>query len=317
MKKLITLLAAAAVVLTGCTPAEEIKDIRLATHESFVITDEQVAEFESQTGYKLEVVRVGDAGELTNQLVLAKDAPFADIFYGVDNTMLHLIENNSVSENPVAINYGDVCFNYDIEWFTKTGLTPPTSWRELGDPKFKNLTVVTNPILSSPGLAFLATTFAAFDSNAETFAYWRSLRDNGVRISNGWSDAYFGDYTRYGGNRPIVLSYASSPAAEVLYNGEPGAAALLDECFRQTEFGGVIKKAKNPKGGQALLDYLLSESFQTGLPTNMYVYPIIETELPEAWSKFAIPARSTLGEKLDFEAGREQWLKDWSDVFDN
>lgn len=315
MKKA-TLVLIAILALAGCTPTQETV-VRLATHDSFFISDEQIAQFESETGYELELIKLGDTGALTNQLVLTKNAPIADAFFGIDNTFLSVATSNTVTKNPTAISYGDVCFNYDIDWFSKAGITPPTSWRELGDPRFKDLVVVTNPRLSSPGLAFLATTHAGFETSAEVFAYWRSIRDNGLKVVGGWNDAYFTDFTRYGGTRPIVLSYASSPAAEVKEDGTPGSAALLDECFRQTEYAGVIEGAKNQAGAKALIDFFLTDEFQSGLPLNMFVYPIKPLDLPAEWTKFAQPARSTIGEELDFEANREQWLKDWSDVFDN
>ena len=316
MTRTAALLAIATLALTGCAPTQETV-VRLATHDSFFISDEQMAQFESETGYELELIKMGDTGALTNQLVLTKNAPVADAFFGIDNTFLSVATSNGVTEDPTAISYGDVCFNYDIDWFKESGVTPPTSWRELGDPKFKDLVVVSNPRLSSPGLAFLATTHAGFDSSAEVFAYWRSLRDNGLKVVAGWNDAYFTEFTRYEGSRPIVLSYASSPAAEIKEDGTPGSAALLDECFRQTEYAGVISGSKNQPGAKALIEFFLSDGFQSGLPANMFVYPIKDVELPAQWAKLAQPARSTIGEELDFEANREQWLKDWSDVFDN
>lgn len=316
MKKLLALSAITALILTGCSPQQQTT-VRLATHDSFYITDEQIEQFESESGYELEIIRMGDTGSLTNQLVLTKNAPVADVFYGIDNTFLSEAVKNVVTREPVAINYGDVCFNYDIGWLQDRGIQAPSSWRELGDPRFQDLVVVTNPRLSSPGLAFLATTHAGFETSAEVFAYWRSIRDNGLKVVAGWSDAYFTEFTRAGGTRPIVLSYASSPAAEIQDDGSPGTAALLDECFRQTEYAGVISGSANPQGARELIQFMESEQFQSELPWNMFVYPIADVELPNEWVEFAKPANSTIGERLNFEANREQWLKDWSDVFDN
>jgi thiamine transport system substrate-binding protein len=310
--------AALAIVVSGCAAAEPTT-VRLAAHDSFAISDELIAQFESESGLTLEIVRLGDTGSLTNQLVLTRSNPVADAVFGIDNTFAGLATDNRViAGDLVAIDYSDVCFNYDLDYFAAAGLTPPASWRDLGDPRYAPLTVVTNPRLSSPGLAFLATTHAGFETEAEVFAYWRSLRDNGVKIAGSWEDAYFSDFTRYGGNRPIVLSYASSPSAEVNPDGTPGSQALLDECFRQTEFAGVLANTKAPRGAQQLIDFLLSPAFQSAVPELMYVYPAVEgIELPEAWAKFAIPARSTIGENLEINSNRERWLKDWSDVFDN
>lgn len=317
MKKLLTL-AVASLVLSGCAPAaeEKIDVVRLATHESFYISDEQIAEFEESSGYQLEVVTLGDTGSLTNQLVLTKNAPVADVVYGIDNTFASVATENDIVENLQQVNYGDVCFNYDIQWFEKNNIQPPASWRDLGKSEYKDLVVISNPNLSSPGMAFLITTHAGFETEAEVFAYWRSLRDNGVKTVSSWTDAYFTDFTRYGGTRPIVLSYASSPAAEVK-DGKPHSKSLNTECFRQYEYVGLVKGAANTAGGQAVIDFLLSKSFQEALPWNMFVYPNPGVELPAEFQEFASPAESVIGEDLDYAANRERWLKDWSDVFDN
>lgn len=315
MKKAIAL--ATLLLLTGCT-ASPSDTVRLATHDSFAISDELIAEFEQASGYQLEIVRLGDTGTLTNQLALTKIAPIADVMFGIDNTFRSLAEKEGlVAGDFVEIDYSDVCFNYDIAWFEENNLTPPANWRELIEPEYKSLTVVTNPRFSSPGLAFLATTFAGFDTDMQTFEYWRNLRDNGVKVASSWEDAYFSDFTRYGGARPIVLSYASSPTAEVV-DGIAGTAALLDECFRQVEYAATLRGASNTAGAAALVEFLVGEAFQSSVAEAMYVYPAVEgIAVPETWAKFALPARSTLGDAEELAQNRERWLKDWSDVFDN
>ena len=315
MKKAIAL--ATLLLLTGCTAAPS-DTVRLATHDSFAISDELIAEFEQTSGYQLEIVRLGDTGTLTNQLALTKNAPIADVMFGIDNTFRSLAEKEGlVAGDFVEIDYSDVCFNYDIAWFEENNLTPPANWRELIEPEYKSLTVVTNPRFSSPGLAFLATTFAGFDTDMQTFEYWRNLRDNGVKVASSWEDAYFSDFTRYGGARPIVLSYASSPTAEVV-DGIAGTAALLDECFRQVEYAATLRGASNTAGAAALVEFLVGEAFQSSVAEAMYVYPAVEgIAVPETWAKFALPARSTLGDAEELAQNRERWLKDWSDVFDN
>ena len=309
-------------ILAGCSaPATEAgnKLVRLAAHDSFVISDELIAEFTQTTGYELEIVRLGDTGSLTNQLILTKDAPIADAVYGIDNTFLpSAVEANLLQGEATAINYGDVCFNYDLAWFADAGLEPPANWRALVRPEYQGLTVITNPLLSSPGLAFLASTFAGFQTDAEVFEFWRKLRDNGVRIAASWDDAYFVDFTRYGGDRPIVLSYAASPSAEINADGSAGSAALLDECFRQTEYAGVLSETKNSDGAAALVSFLAGESFQASVAETMYVYPVLESvALPESWQQYAPAARSIIGEDLDIAGERERWLNDWQSVFDN
>jgi thiamine transport system substrate-binding protein len=315
LKKVIALLTSL-LVLTSCS--EPNTTVRLATHDSFVMSDELIAQFEQEYGYQLEIIRLGDAGTLTNHLILTKNAPIADLVFNVDDTFGYIAEDDIFTTGGfVEIDYADVCFNYDIAWFEENRVEPPKSWRELTDEKYRGLTVITNPRFSSPGLAFLATTYAGFETSAEVFEYWRNLRDNGLKIAGGWEDAYFTDFTRYGGTRPIVLSYASSPAAEVK-DGVAATAALLDECFRQIEYASVIEGAKNRRGAEALIDFMLSEAFQSALPEAMYVYPAVAgTPIPESWATFALPARSNLGDASMLAKFGERWLKDWSDVFDN
>jgi len=225
MKKL-AILAISALALTGCS-AQDITLVRIAAHDSFGISEELVNEFETETGYELEIIRLGDTGALTNQLVLTTNAPVADAFFGIDNTFAGVATDNNIVDGEMqAIDYSDVCFNYDLDWFSESTIAAPTSWRELGASDYESLVVATNPNFSSPGLAFLATTHAGFDSSAEVTAYWQSLKDNDVKIAGGWEDAYFTDFTRYGGDRPIVLSYTSSPSAEVNEDGTAGSASL-------------------------------------------------------------------------------------------
>jgi thiamine transport system substrate-binding protein len=315
--KTIALSAITLMALTGCQSPENTL-VRLAAHDSFVIGEELIAQFESETGYELEILRLGDTGAVTNQLVLTKNAPVADAFFGIDNTFLGRAESEGVFvDDPTAIDYSDVCFNYDLEWFEQEALDAPLSWRELVNEEYRDLTVITNPNFSSPGLAFLASTYAAFDSATEVESFWVALESNGVKVAGSWEDAYFSDFTRYGGNHPIVLSYASSPAAEVLEDGTPGSEALRVECFRQTEYAGVIEGSANESGAAALVEFLGSPEFQASVPEAMYVYPAVPgIEIPESWATFAQPATSTIGEDLDINANREQWLGDWSTIFD-
>lgn len=315
--KTIALSAITLMALTGCQSPENTL-VRLAAHDSFVIGEELIAQFESETGYELEILRLGDTGAVTNQLVLTKNAPVADAFFGIDNTFLGRAESEGVFvDDPTAIDYSDVCFNYDLEWFEQEALDAPLSWRELVNEEYRDLTVITNPNFSSPGLAFLASTYAAFDSATEVESFWVALESNGVKVAGSWEDAYFSDFTRYGGNHPIVLSYASSPAAEVLEDGTPGSEALRVECFRQTEYAGVIQGSANESGAAALVEFLGSPEFQASVPEAMYVYPAVPgIEIPESWAAFAQPATSTIGEDLDINANREQWLGDWSTIFD-
>jgi thiamine transport system substrate-binding protein len=308
----------------------------LVTHDSFAVSDEVLADFEESSGLTVQVRQPGDAGSLVNQVVLSKDAPLGDVVYGIDNTFASraleedVLEPYESSALPAGaeelavddtgrltpVDYSDVCVNADLEWFAEHDLAVPRTLEDLADPAYADLLVVTDPATSSPGLAFLMSTVAAFGEDG-WLGYWERLRANGVRVASGWSDAYYVDFSGSdgAGPRPLVLSYASSPPSEVA-DGRATTSALLDTCFRQVEYAGVLAGAENPEGAQAVVDFLLSEEFQSDLPGQMYVYPVSpEAQLPPRWERFAPLAPSPYAlDPAEIDAHRSQWLQDWTDT---
>lgn len=323
MRKLIRAVASIAAAtfislsLASCAPTSN-NQITVVVHDSVSISDELIAEFTNQTGLEVKLLRAGDAGAMTNKLVLTKDQPIGDLVYGIDNTFAGVASANNVIDGELsAIDFGDVCINYDKLWFSKNEQAAPNSVADLIKPEFRELTVVQNPATSSSGLAFLAATVSIFgDPGYKDF--WQQLKINEVKVTAGWEDAYFTDFSGSSGkgNYPIVLSYSSSPASEVRDNGESQTEALLDGCYRQTEFAGVLTSAKNKAGAQKFIEFLLSDKFQSQLAESMYVYPVSKTAtVPESWQQFAPMASQPVGGELDVNAKRDSWLKAWSDIF--
>ncbi|WP_084128112.1 thiamine ABC transporter substrate binding subunit [Demequina sp. NBRC 110055] len=312
------------------------QSVTVVTHDSFAVPDEVLAAFEEETGLTVEFTAPGDAGALVNQLVLTKDAPLGDVVYGVDNTFASRAIDEGVfadyassapaaadaaeyaisgSDALTAIDYSDVCLNYDIAWFEDNGVDTPTGLGDLSEPQYAGLLSVTNPATSSPGLALLLATVDEFGDGWQD--YWRALRENDVRVTPSWSDTYFVDFSvpNYGGDYPLVLSYASSPPSEVT-DGEPTSAALLDTCFRQVEYAGVLEGAENPAAGEAVIDWLLSDEFQASVPDNMYVYPVSSSvDVPEAWAEYAPLADSphTI-DPAEISAHRDAYISEWTSI---
>jgi thiamine transport system substrate-binding protein len=320
MKRIFALLTVAlSLGLSACTN-NTVAKITLVAHDSFVMSDELITEYNKTVGPKLKIIRAGDVGELTGKLVLTKDAPIADVVYGIDNTFSSVIGDNKVLDEStlVPINFADICFNVDIQYFKEKNLAIPDHWKELIQPKYKNLTVIENPNLSSTGLGFLVSTFAAFSTKDETTSWWKSFKNNGVKVAASWEDAYYTDFSGSAGKGkyPIVLSYSSSPADEVDETGNAKTVALRKDCFRQIEYAGVLPYS-NYQAGEALINFMLGKSFQEALPTAMYVYPIDETvALPESWALRAPAAISTIGGDLDIAKNRSAWLTEYNRVFD-
>ena len=335
----LSLTACSAVGTAGDAGSEGANStVVLLTHDSFAVSKKVLADFERESGLSVQTRAPGDAGALVNQLVLTKDAPLGDAVYGIDNAFASRALEAGVLEpyrSPGArevapglqiddtarltpIDYGDVCINTDRRWFAERDLPEPRSLQDLTDAAYEDLLVVSNPATSSPGLAFLLATIDAFGDPGWQ-EYWAALRDNGVKVVNGWSDAYFVDFSGSSGRgeRPLVLSYASSPPVEVS-PGERQAPtrALLDTCYRQVEYAGVIAGAKNPEGAQQLIDFLLSTSFQEDLPGQMYVYPADpDAQLPPDWERFApLSDDPYTVQPATIDAKREQWIEQWTDV---
>jgi len=338
------LLAAFALATTSCSLIGDGDDdsgggadtVVLVTHDSFSLPDSLVAAFEKESGYQLDVRQVGDGGTLTNELVLTKDSPLGDVAFGVDNTFASRALDEGVfapydfdapagvddhalpgdDEHALtAVDNANVCVNVDDTWFEKQGLEPPDDLDDLTDPAYRDLFVTPGATTSTPGMAFLLTTIAAYGDEWPT--YWEDLVANGAKLTKGWEDAYNVDFTQGGGDgeRPIVLSYDSSPAFTVA-DGKSSTSALLDTCFEQVEYAGVIEGAENAEGGQALVEFLVSPEVQAALPTSMYVFPVAEgVELPPEWAKFAEqPTEPYAVDPAEVAANRETWLREWSDV---
>lgn len=320
--------AVAAFLLAGCTgqPAGDSDggespasgSVTLVTHDSFTLSDGILDQFTEESGLTVQVNAAGDAGTLANQLVLTKDAPLGDAVFGIDNTFASRVTEAGVIAGDLAqIDRGDVCVNADKEWFAEQDLAIPESLDDLADPEYQGLLAVTNPATSSPGLAFLLATYGAFGD--EGFRdYWEKLRENDVKIVDSWEDAYFVDFSGADGEgeHPLVLSYATSPAYTVNDDGESTTTALLDTCFRQKEYAGVLAGADNPEGAAELVQFLQSDVVQEDLPGSMYMYPADEnTALPEDWVKHA-PLADDPYEVApeDIAAHRDEWIEAWTAI---
>jgi len=314
-------------------------EVVLVTHDSFNLPDEVVSGFTDETGYELTVLPSGDAGEMTNTLALTEGSPLGDAVFGIDNTFAsraveeEILAPYSPDQLPegaperalpgdladylTPVDFGDVCVNIDRTWFEREGVTEPESLADLTEPEYEGLFVTPGASTSSPGLAFLLATIAEFGQDGWQ-QYWSDLVDNDVRVVSGWEDAYTVDFTAGGGDgdRPIVVSYASSPPFTIGDDGEPTTTALMDTCFGQVEYAGVLEGAENEEGARAAVDYLLSDTVQAALPESMYVFPVAtQTELPQEWEEHAEVAEDPLEIPADqVEANREQWVNQWADI---
>ncbi|MEN8113114.1 MAG: thiamine ABC transporter substrate-binding protein [Actinomycetota bacterium] len=336
----VTALAALALILTACGSDEATPDeVVLMTHESFAVSDGILEEFTAETGVAVTVMRAADAGTMVNQAILTKDNPVADVLFGIDNTFLSRALDEDIfiahraegidtvvadlrdpKDRVTPIDFGDVCLNTDIAGLETRGIAPPVDLRDLADPEYRGLLAVEDPTTSSPGLAFLLATIETFgeDGDYPWQEYWRDLVANDVRIVPGWDQAYYGEFSGGSGegDRPIVVSYASSPVAEVYFGELEEAPTGVPEagCFRQIEYAGILEGTKAPEMAGRLVDFLLDRRFQEDLPLNMFVFPAnSEAALPQVFVDHAvIPASPIVMDPDRIDENRERWLAEWA-----
>ncbi len=335
--------AATLTSITACslvgndTSSQGGKDVVLVTHDSFVLPKPLVAAFDRESGYHLVIHAAGDGGTLTNKLVLTQGNPTGDVAFGVDNTFATRALDAGVfapydaplplgaaayvlpgdDHRLTPVDNGNVCVNVDTTWFRDHHLAPPRSLGDLVRPAYRGLLAVPGATTSSTGLAFLLGTIGRYGDAWPT--YWKALLANDATVTEGWSQAYETDFTQGGGHGrlPIVVSYDSSPAFTVPKGAHTSTTrALLDTCFRQVEYAGVLAGARNVKGAEAFVDFLLTPAVQRALPDAMYVFPVRSgTPLPTAWARYAVqPEHPFTVSPADITAHRDAWLRQWSDL---
>ncbi|MFP7696771.1 thiamine ABC transporter substrate binding subunit [Trueperella sp. LYQ143] len=330
----VSVLLSAGVGLSGCSAMDQTssqardKTVTVLTHDSFALSEERKAQFEKQTGYTLKTTAPGDAGMVLNQLILNKDNPTVDAVFGIDNMSAQQAVDSGViaayqpKVDPraqlrvgglTAIDLGDVCLNADTAWFASHGVAVPQGFDDLVDPRYRNLLVVTNPVTSSPGLAFLAGTIV--HAGEQWPQYWSALFANGVKVDDSWSTAFNTDFSAGEGKGayPLALSYASSPAY-----GQGAFESVLGTCVRQVEYAGVVTGAKNEAGARAFVDFLLEDQTQQEIPQTMYMYPVANAPLPADWEKYAqLAPNPIVPDPATVKAHREAWQKQWTQLFES
>jgi thiamine transport system substrate-binding protein len=338
---LAAMLAAIALALAGCGGDEAPTEVVLVTHDSFFVSDDVKEAFEKESGLSLQILKTGDAGEAVTKALLTAGNPQGDVFFGVDNNLLsralegELFEayespklgtvNEQYALDPehrvTPVDHGEVCLNYDKAWFAEHDIAPPRSLADLGRQRYKGQLVVENPATSTPGLAFMLATIARYGEDGWQ-GFWRRLRANDVLVVDGWEEAYSVRFSGSAGkgDRPVVVSYASSPPAEVIFRTPRPQVAptgvIEDSCFRQIEFAGVLRGARNEEGARKLIDFMLSRQFQEDVPLTMFVFPVMrDATLPPEFEKYAVVPADPLDLPPDeIGANRDRWVDEWTRI---
>ncbi|MFW5714517.1 MAG: thiamine ABC transporter substrate-binding protein [Brevefilum sp.] len=322
---------------------DEPRSLTVMTHDSFAVSEDVIAQFEAEQNATVNFVRSGDTGSALNQAILSKENPIADVFYGVDNTFLTRALEQGIFEpyesprladipdefkvdpdnHALPVDYGDVCINYDKAYLEENDLDVPISLEELTEPRYEGLLVTENPATSSPGLAFLMATIAQFGEDGY-LDYWSALDENGLVVVSDWETAYYSNFSGSTGQgpQPFVVSYGSSPAAEVYFAEDPPeeapTASIIgpNTCFRQIEFVGILDGTQNRDLAEAWVDFMLSVPFQEDIPLQMFVFPVnSEADLPQVFiDNVQIPDQPASLSIERINQNREEWIEAWTET---
>lgn len=335
-RRFFTLAATALAALSVSTHSLAADELRVMVHSSFAVPKPLLAQFESQHSVKLVVIKGGDAGEMLNKLILTRAQPVADVVFGIDNTLVGKALAAGVLEPALpqtkdsadsnlgpalaAVDYGFVTLNYDKAALAKSTLMLPKTLQDLTLPAYKNWLVTPNPATSSTGYAFMLATISALGEEG-AFAWWAQMRVNGLKVTKGWSEAYYTEFARNKGAYPLVVSYATSPAAEVFYSKEkltesPTASLnLKGGVFRQVEGVGLVTGGGQRAAALKFVDFMRAAPVQEALQTEMWMYPVQVNTLRAAVLSHAIEPGvfESLPVQVIADKGA-QWVTRWTKV---
>ena len=314
----LTALSALAAACSSKATAPAPTEVVLVAYDAFTPEEGIFNDFTKDTGVTVKVVTAGDTGTMVSKAILTAGNPEGDVMWGIDNTFLSRAQEANVLTDYTPVDEGDICVNYDKNWFASRNIPVPTSFEDLAKPTYKNLLVVQDPTTSSPGLGFLLGTLAHFGEE-KWRNYWTALTQNNVKVVSDWTSAYTVEFSGSSGKGkyPLVVSYGSSPPAEVLYSATPidtpPTGVIEKTCFRQTEYVGVLRGTKNEAIAQKLVDFLLDTKFQESMPLSLFVFPVNpNAQLPKLFTDFAVRPKTPLTiSPIEIEENRDTWIDSW------
>ena len=280
--------------------------------------------FEEKHDADVEFVAVDSAATLLNKVILEGDTSKADIVLGLDMNLFDLAEksglftshnikdiNNLInlplkweSNKFVPYNYGYFSFVYNEANLE----TPPKSMDELINSTNARI-VIQDPRTSTPGLGLLTWMKALYGDKAGD--EWKKLNKKIISVTKGWTDAYYNFFMA--GEADMVLSYTTSPAAHIMFEERYDILATTFEegNYITIEFAGILNNSQNKDLANKFLNFMLSEEFQSVIPSTNIMYPVTSTkDLPEAFDKLNIPKFIQIDPK-EINKNKEKWINEW------
>lgn len=300
---------AAVLALAACTPSggagPERVTVTVVAEDTWKPSSELKADLERQLNVRLVVRHAGgDAAELADRLSAPGGRTLGDVVMGVDAStaprVLDLLRPYTSPEANTgqqrftidqqqrlsAVDLAAVCVLADEKWFDDQDKDPPERLADLTEPGNAGLLAVPDPGRSPQGLTFLRATVAKLGDGWRD--YWSALAANGLRVVPDASKAYREQFTGASadGTRPLVVTAALAGAAK---RAESGAASAVDgTCSQRTRYAGVLADTPRRTKAERVIDFLLSQQFQSALAEDFATYPTRENvALPDGWDDIA------------------------------
>jgi thiamine transport system substrate-binding protein len=338
VKKIILLIVVSVIIITliavsKMDPAPQ-SDNKLVvyTYDSFASDwgpgPEIKKSFEEKYGCELEFVALDDGVSILNRLRLEGENSKADLLLGLDNNLMSLakktglLAEHQVNTSEVTLpggwsdktfipfDYGYFAFVYDKEKLPN----PPKSLKELVESRDDLKVIYQDPRTSTPGQGLMLWMKWVYGNNASQA--WKMLAKKTVTVTKGWSEAYS---MFLNGEADMVLSYTTSPAYHIIVeqNNHYGAADFAEGHYAQIEVAAKVKNSHNPKLADQFMEFIVSEEFQSAIPTGNWMYPVTAISLPEGFKQLTIPSKSFYFSSEEVAQHNRSWVKEWQSALVN
>ncbi|MFL0861204.1 thiamine ABC transporter substrate binding subunit [Vibrio parahaemolyticus] len=324
MKTTLNLIALAAITSTSAFAAENT--LTIYTYDSFAADwgpgpkIEQA--FEAKCGCDVNFVALDDGVSILNRLRLEGGNSKADIVLGLDNNLMAeakktglLTEHNVDTANTVLPNgWSDTTFvPYDYGYFAfvynKEKLAnPPKSMKELVEARDDLKVIYQDPRTSTPGQGLMLWIKSIYGDDVTQA--WQKLASKTVTVTKGWSEAYS---MFLNGESDLVLSYTTSPAYHLIAENDSkfATANFAEGHYMQVEVAAKVKGSKNSELADQFMNFILSDEFQSAMPTGNWMYPVTDVELPKGFETLSVPSKSLSFSADEVAKMRKSWIREW------
>ncbi|MGR5503425.1 thiamine ABC transporter substrate binding subunit [Vibrio sp. DNB22_10_4] len=278
--------------------------------------------FEAQCGCDLNYVALDDGVSILNRLRLEGSSTQADVVLGLDNNLMSeakksgLLANHGADLSSVVLPNGwsdEVFVPFDYGYFAfvynkEKVKNPPKSLKELVEQRDDLKVIYQDPRTSTPGQGLLLWMKSVYGDDSS--AAWQQLSKKTVTVTKGWSEAYS---MFLEGESDLVLSYTTSPAYHIIAEQDQrfAAADFAEGHYTQVEVAAKVAGSSNQKLADEFMQFIVSDSFQSNIPTGNWMYPVVDSNLPAGFESLTIPAKALSFSPDEVANNRKAWIREW------